>query len=979
MGSISLPVASIGGLLSFIVTTFILFRILAQVIPGFCLVPKRRLPCKATFSPNDHAQICLGIFDVLSVLSFLVQAIYQYQHRMTISEVTISPFSAALLWIALTARQSCLVVILFISLLHIRLRRPISYGRTQAFLWAPSVALSAAGTGTAASLAAFELTSLFGGIASYISIVATLQTLMLISILRSTFRIIRRAERESDSFSWLEATRRKRRQSFDTGDIQFLKDRSSWVTSVEGSLRRSLSAWSFTTSQTNNTRGRHTPYYSLPSTLRSTTDSNGRDVIPIIPPVPPLPSAYQRSIPLDVPRNTSPTGSTNSWLTSYSGSRETMSSFSFPTTRSSPKQRRKAVILPTTSTTAVFPVTALVDSTSTSTLTSDSAPSPSSFSVSVTGIALSLGIIWIPYIFAIPYLILARAGLDQQLTAAGILLIVSICTPSILFLISFVFKAPLPLALEYPFPPKEVTRTRPTSSSSATLPIHTNPTHLRVRGKSGSYTVVEGRRSGDIWIEKRHAVDGLSRTERAISLLNPYPKLSVLPPRDEVVDLAPPLNEPSTNPRSMQGLTISDEDVDEIALVPWMGQTMTTESTPPFLRNEDSVTSLPMVLMAEKRPKVSARTIRLNSLPKDLPTPPPSIPLPPTPAEHDRSMDLSNSDIGDIPSEVDSESQYSGYASEYHESLDNHTDVQANQATPVPAFQELSAPDAHSTPHFKKSDKLHRLRSIPSLPSFSVRGSSASGLPPQTPYDTPDLPEILTVPGQNMDTSGQLNAPSRLSGSRALPSEAKSIISVSEGDKRSSLKHSSTSTRPLNLRSSGVTRQKTKSRRYTPLESANRARASRRRTHIPKDSKTLYMSRSKKPSSPTTPQEGSAPVVQATVPYRVEYMPAINRLSTILTDHAVRVVESNNEQQKPTLNILPEKTKPKRQHQLFKEKENTVKAHLSPLARTDSARARSRLIQGQKLPTVVVRPPSGYEFSETRLSNLNTFYNAQML
>ena len=183
-------------------------------------------------------------------------------------------------------------------------------------------------------------------------------------------------------------------------------------------------------------------------------------------------------------------------------------------------------------------------------------------------------------------------------------------------MISLVLKAPLPIAIDYSFPKEEGTRARPTQNSSATLPIHTNSTQLHVRGKSGSYTVVEGRRSGDIWIEKRHAVDGLSKAERTVSLLNPYPKLSVLPLRDETIDVAPPLNEPSGNPRSTQGLTISDEDINEIALVPWIGETITTEATPPSLRNEDSVSSLHMVLTAEKRPKVTARTIRLNSLQK---------------------------------------------------------------------------------------------------------------------------------------------------------------------------------------------------------------------------------------------------------------------------------------------------------------------------------------------------------------------------
>lgn len=49
------------------------------------------------------------------------------------------------------------------------------------------------------------------------------------------------------------------------------------------------------------------------------------------------------------------------------------------------------------------------------------------------------------------------------------------------------------------------------------------------RSTSTTATVVEGRRSGDVWISKGDAVDGKGKFGRAISMLNPAPKLSVLP------------------------------------------------------------------------------------------------------------------------------------------------------------------------------------------------------------------------------------------------------------------------------------------------------------------------------------------------------------------------------------------------------------------------------------------------------------------
>lgn len=62
--------------------------------------------------------------------------------------------------------------------------------------------------------------------------------------------------------------------------------------------------------------------------------------------------------------------------------------------------------------------------------------------------------------------------------------------------------------------------------------------------RSGSVTVVEGRRSGDIWISNGDAVDGRNKLERAFGLLSAKPKLSVLPTGGQVYKedlLTPPL------------------------------------------------------------------------------------------------------------------------------------------------------------------------------------------------------------------------------------------------------------------------------------------------------------------------------------------------------------------------------------------------------------------------------------------------------
>src|ERR1700753_3793609 len=64
--------------------------------------------------------------------------------------------------------------------------------------------------------------------------------------------------------------------------------------------------------------------------------------------------------------------------------------------------------------------------------------------------------------------------------------------------------------------------------------------------RSGSVTVVEGRRSGDVWISNGDAVDGKTKIGRGFEMLNSKPKLSVLPLADGIVktidgELTPPL------------------------------------------------------------------------------------------------------------------------------------------------------------------------------------------------------------------------------------------------------------------------------------------------------------------------------------------------------------------------------------------------------------------------------------------------------
>lgn len=80
---------------------------------------------------------------------------------------------------------------------------------------------------------------------------------------------------------------------------------------------------------------------------------------------------------------------------------------------------------------------------------------------------------------------------------------------------------------------------------------------------STSATVVEGRRSGDVWISKGDAIDGKGKFGRAVTMLNPAPKLSVLPVDDDYgTDMPPiPFQDDDSNPVHINGTPHSENSV----------------------------------------------------------------------------------------------------------------------------------------------------------------------------------------------------------------------------------------------------------------------------------------------------------------------------------------------------------------------------------------------------------------------------------
>lgn len=193
------------------------------------------------------------------------------------------------------------------------------------------------------------------------------------------------------------------------------------------------------------------------------------------------------------------------------------------------------------------------------------------------------------------------------------------------------------------------------------------------RSMTASITVVEGSRSGDVWIAQGDAVDGKGKLGRAIEVLNPCPKLSVIPPPKECTDepVAPPLpmrnefalskNKPKSaeNDRRKTGSNASSHlSGDECLAITskimiaqrhysTLAQTVILPSTPPE-KGEVMATGATTKRASGHLRSRSTTSVNGPSTPtptagfKISPTPPPPFPLPPTPPSVRRALAITH-------------------------------------------------------------------------------------------------------------------------------------------------------------------------------------------------------------------------------------------------------------------------------------------------------------------------------------------------
>ncbi|CCM00178.1 uncharacterized protein FIBRA_02206 [Fibroporia radiculosa] len=582
---------------SFISSVFVVLRIIVPILPPHPLSRRVRpvstsflffpvkveltgrvqsefgLPNFRSLSPAEKSHVWLASCDVLALALFIWQVVSEYLSNSVDYDATRDPSSAVRLWLALTLRQTCLFIVATITLVHVRMGRTVALGKTHWMLWAPTLLLVVTSTALAGVLSATGLPSFFMGLFAYTTILAIGSSMAFVGLI-ITLVIIKRnlaaLDEAQDSWPPAKEIGEKPRPSFATEDIDVLKDGSSWITSHASSRRTSISAFSFSTHHSakpsnGSVRMAQNPAMaSQPSIPHKSSfwfnpamSCTGHESP--IPPVPPLPSPYRSSSPTSDKLHDDPDpfrreprdrmGSQSSWLTEPSTYQPTLSAWSFPRTcpgSPPPSATTPDLLLP--STTAAQSVPAMASAQVLGGYGYDAEGNPGSLAskhssdldVSIFRTIGWLITIWVPLVLSLPYVFMVTLHAPLASSAASITLIVSMTLSSPLLALHVILRSPFPIPTQlfesYHEPPSAVMRAPSPMSAAPSFKF----SHEYKR--SGSITVVEGRRSGDVWVSNGDAIDGRSKISRALGLLQPVPRLAVLPVEDiQEAPLTPPL------------------------------------------------------------------------------------------------------------------------------------------------------------------------------------------------------------------------------------------------------------------------------------------------------------------------------------------------------------------------------------------------------------------------------------------------------
>jgi hypothetical protein len=317
----------------------------------------------------DKSYVWLAICDVFAVVVFAWEAFSQWfdsssESSSAASSSGIRSRSAARLWLALTFRQTCFLIISALILVHVRRRKSVSFGWAHWYLWAPLIFLAGVSTVAAGLFAHTIPGSFLVGYIAYSATTAILNTVIFGSLVGSLIIVKRslahfdRAKKESEPPGETTAAEKRRLTVVTTEDIDAIREGSLWITSTASSRRRDEPSPSYA------------PHSTTSSHTRTTTHNVAVPPDPTAPPRIPFPFwPPQATHSTTSSRNPSPRrgdthandfgyapfrtrtqslraaaaaaaaaltlSSQGSWISSSLGTHPTLSAWSYPTQRSS--------------------------------------------------------------------------------------------------------------------------------------------------------------------------------------------------------------------------------------------------------------------------------------------------------------------------------------------------------------------------------------------------------------------------------------------------------------------------------------------------------------------------------------------------------------------------------------------------------------------------------------------------------------------
>ena len=309
--------------------------------------------------------VWLALSDIFAVVVFIWEAFSQWfdsspESLSTTSRVTSR--SAARLWLALTFRQTCFLIISVLILINVRRRKSVSFGRAHSYLWLPVLFIAGVSTVAAGLIADRIPGSFLIGYIVYSCTTAILNTLVFGSLVGGLIII----KRSLANFE-LEQARKVSKPVGEispekppqlTLDIEAIREDSLWITSAGSSHRRDEPNYPYSHSTMTSSRTRPTQNVAVspdqanpprstvwppqgthpstssrnPSPRRDDIRTNDFGYAPFRNRTQSLRAAAAAAAALTV-------SSRGSWISSSLGTHPTLSAWSYPTPRSSPPSR----------------------------------------------------------------------------------------------------------------------------------------------------------------------------------------------------------------------------------------------------------------------------------------------------------------------------------------------------------------------------------------------------------------------------------------------------------------------------------------------------------------------------------------------------------------------------------------------------------------------------------------------------------------